>query len=328
MGHARLAGRCERRVGGPAPEAFERDVARRSWRPGGPCSVRAGSNPGTTATRSARRHVASTARARRSPARVNRDYLRALGADPDALGIRYDVLPRPGARRSRSRSRSGMRPDGRSRRRDGTMDAHDRHGSSRPTRRAAWATSASCSTRAATRSTPRPSGPGRPSWSRPRRTPPTSKASPTSWAGTPPSRLAASMAGRGGHDRRGRPRPVWRGDARRLLGAVRDRAPSPSPTADRTTSGPRSRRRPGHRAAPRMVVVGAPRPAHRRPGLHGQLRPGGPHRGGGPSADPRGPRPVVGGRSGLVRLRGRRAVRGRSVAPTRGPARVLPRPAR
>ena len=27
---------------------------------------------------------------------LNRDYLRALGADPDALGIRYDVLPRPG----------------------------------------------------------------------------------------------------------------------------------------------------------------------------------------------------------------------------------------
>jgi hypothetical protein len=27
---------------------------------------------------------------------LNRDYLHALGADPDALGIRYDVLPRPG----------------------------------------------------------------------------------------------------------------------------------------------------------------------------------------------------------------------------------------
>ena len=27
---------------------------------------------------------------------LNRDYLRSLGADPDALGIRYDVLPRPG----------------------------------------------------------------------------------------------------------------------------------------------------------------------------------------------------------------------------------------
>ena len=27
---------------------------------------------------------------------LNGDYLRALGADPDALGIRYDILPRPG----------------------------------------------------------------------------------------------------------------------------------------------------------------------------------------------------------------------------------------
>ena len=113
--------------------------------------------------------------------------------------------------------------------------------------------------------------------------------------------LAASLAGRGGHDRRGRPRPVRRGDARHLLGAVRDRAAPPArPPPERRLDRDHGRR-PGHRAPPRMVVVGDPRPAHRRPGLHGQLRPGGDHRGGGPGADPRGPRPVVGGRPGLVR---------------------------
>ena len=115
--------------------------------------------------------------------------------------------------------------------------------------------------------------------------------------------LAASMAGRGGHHRRGRPRPVRRGDARRLLGAVRDRAASPArpPTERRLDRD--HRRRPGHRAAPRMVVVGAARPAHRRPRLHGQLRPGGHHRGGGPGTDPRGPRPWWEGDPGWYAVR-------------------------
>ena len=287
-----------------------------SWPPGGPCSVRAGSNPGTTAMRSARRRGASMASWPRIACSRSTGTTCARSAPiptPSASGT--TSCRGPGVRRSRSPSRwawAAGRPTSGTRRDPGRRG---RHGSSRRTKRAASATSSSCSTRAATRSTPRPSGPGRPSWNRPRRTPPTSRASPTSWAGTPTE-------------------PAWQ---RRWLGEaatadeavldrygavmldicwalVRDRAPSPArPPTERRLDRDHGRR-PGHRAAPRMVVVGAARPAHRGARLHGQLRPGGPHRGGGPDADPRGPRPVVGGRPGLVRVRGRRAARRRRVA--------------
>src|SRR4051794_22363397 len=81
----------------------------------------------------------------------------------------------PVERRSRSRSRSGW----------GSTPARSAHRrSSRPTRSAASGTSWSCSTRAATRSTTRPFGRGRPSASGPKRKRPSSRARRTSSAGT------------------------------------------------------------------------------------------------------------------------------------------------
>ena len=259
-----------------------------------------------------RRRVAAPrpARARRSPPRLNRDYLRALGADPDALGIRYDVLPRPGRPPIPLAFTLGM----------GGWAADQRDVTGPWTPRPPWVF-ATYETGGLGNLVELLHESGHAIHAAAIRTRPAfleSTEADTAYLegvadvlGWDADRagLAASMAGRGRHDRRGRPRPVWRGDARHLLGAVRDRAASParSPTERRLDRD--HGRRPGHRAAPRMVVVGAARPAHRRPRLHGQLRPGGPHRGGGPDADPRGPRPVVGGRPGLVRLRGRRAAR-------------------
>ena len=318
LAYRRLAGRGERRVAlGPRAGSVRGRCSTTSWPPGGPCSGPAGSSPGTTATRSARRRGASMAcvPADRLLA-LNRDYLRALGADPDALGhpVRRPATARASADPARvhaGHGRLGGRPAGR----DGTLDAAAAMGLRDVRRRAASATSSSCSTRAAMRSTPRPSGPGRPSS--------TSTEADTAYLegvgrrprlGRRRAGLAASLAGRGRRPPRGRPRPLWRGDARHLLGAVRDRAPSPArPPTERRLDRDHGRR-PGHRAAPRMVVVGDPRPAHRRARLHGQLRPVGDHRGRGPGPDPRGPRAVVGGRPGLVRVRGRRAVRRRRVA--------------
>ncbi len=65
-------------------------------------------------------------------------------------------------------------------------------------------------------------------------------------------------------------------------------------------------RGPRRRPPPRVVVVGRPRPADRRARLPRQLRAVGHRRRRGPGADPRGPRSVVGRRSGLVRVRRRR----------------------
>ena len=73
---------------------------------------------------------------------------------------------------------------------------------------------------------------------------------------------------------RGRPAgPLRRCRPRRRLVAVRDRPPSDARSAPRTTSGPRSRSSTSASGpAPRVVVVGGPRPARPDSRLHGQLR--------------------------------------------------------
>ena len=137
--------------------------------------------------------------------------------------------------------------------------------------------------------------------------------------------VAAPLAGRGRRTARGAPQPLRRGHARHLLGALRDRAPPPPRAASERRLDRGDRRRPGRRAASRVVVVGHPRPAHRRARLSRQLRAVGDHGGRGPGTDRRGPRAVVRGRSGLVSVRGGRPVRAGIVSATGGAAGVLPR---
>ena len=206
------------------------DAPRRSWPPGGRSL-----GPGRLEPWDYRYAVGAAARrldrARRrwtGCSTSTSDYLAALGADPDGLGIRYDVLPRPGRPLDPGRvhdrdGRLGGRPAG-----DRAVDAAAavglrdvRGGRPRQPR-------SSCSTRAAMPSTSaairtRPAfldwtdgdtGVPRGHRGRPR-------------LGRRRAGLAAALAGRGRRAARGAPRPVWRGDARHLLGAVRDRAPPP-----------------------------------------------------------------------------------------------------
>ena len=317
MAYRRLAGRRERHVGGPGAGGVRAGAARH---PGG-LAGRARSGPDRTLGLSlrGRRRVAAPrcsrgggsparaqpglpARARRRSRRprhpVRRDAAARASADPTRL---HDGHGRLGGRPAGPGGTLGA---------PAAMGLRDvRDGRPRQPRRAA-PRERSCDPR---RGHPDPAGlsgvdrsghrlrrgrGGRPGLGRHR-------------AG-----LAASLAGRGGHDRRGRPRPVWRGDAGRLLGVVRDRAAPPArPPTERRLDRDHGRR-PGYRAAPGMVVVGAARPAHRRPWLHGQLRPGGAHRGGasGPGSAryaARGGRAIRAGTASWPRHSSWRARRGR-----------------
>ena len=93
--------------------------------------------------------------------------------------------------------------------------------------------------------------------------------------------------------RAGGARSLRRRPARRLLGALRDRAPPRRRAAAQPRLGRGGRRRPGHRAAPGVVVVGRPRPAHRQPGLPRELRARGDRGGRPPGPDPRAPGRLV-----------------------------------
>ena len=99
-----------------------------------------------------------------------------------------------------------------------------------------------------------------------------------------------------------RAEPLRRGHARRLLGALRDRAPSPPGPAPKRCVDGGHHRRAGHRSAPGVVMVGDPRPAHRRARLSRQLRPVRDHGCRRPCTGARGPRALVRGRPWLVRL--------------------------
>ena len=251
---------------GCRPAAFEatlhrdpRRVARRSIGPG------RGSNHGTTGTRSAARHAsAGSAGARERLLDLDHRYLASLGADPATLGIRYDVLPRPG------------RPidPGRVHDRDGRLGG--RPASTGPwTPRPPWvfATYAEGGlgnlaellheSGHAVHYGGGPDAPGVPRVARCRdRVPRGHRRRPRLGRGR--ARLAAPLAGRGRRAARRRAEPLRRGHARRLLGAVRDRAPPPSRPPPERRLDRDHHRRPGHRAAPRVVVVGDPRPADRR----------------------------------------------------------------
>ena len=263
------------------------DAPRRSWLRGGRSSGRAASSRGTTGTRSGRPRVGSSRSCRPTGcSSVNRRYLAALGADPRELGIAYDVLPRPGRPPVPVAFTLGM----------GAWAA-DQPPTGPWTPRPPWvfATYAEGGLGNLARAAPRerpcaprgrdPDAPGIPRLPG-RRAPRSSRGRPMSSAGTSTSR-PGSVAGSArprSHARRVL-EPVRRGHARRLLGALRDRAAPPpgAPPERRLDRG--DGRRPRRRAAPGVVVVGDPRPADRRPGLSGQLRAVGDRRGRRPGTD-------------------------------------------
>ena len=206
----------------------------------------------------------------------------------------------PAVRRSRSRSRLGMGawaadqpPTVRGRR--------GRRGSSRRTRRAASATCSSCSTRAATRCTWPRSGRARPSSTSRRRVPPILEgtADVLGWDVDEPA-WQRRWLGEAAEPREAllsRYGAVMLDICWALFEIELHRHPERRPNdvwTEVTADGL------GRRAAPRVVVVGHPRPAHRRPRLSRQLRAVGDHGGRGPGriAEVRGP--WFDGRPGLV----------------------------
>ena len=257
---------------------------------------------------------------------INDDYLRRpRRGSATSSGSPTTSGRGPAGRRSRSPSRSAWARGPPTSRRP-VPGRRGRRGSSRRTRRAAPGTCSSSSTRAAMRSTRPRSGRARHSWIS--RTASAAYLEGTAdvlgWDVDEPA-WQRRWLGEAARAARGAPRPVRRGHARRLLGALRDRAPPPpgAPPERRLDRG--HRRGPRGRAAPRVVVVGDPRPADRRPGLPRQLRAVGDHGGRGPGPDRRGPRTVVRGRPGLVRFVADAPVRAGRVAPAGRPPRGVPR---